>query len=511
MIINNSLLITMILTTIAQLQKKLSLLKFDQTIGFVPTMGALHLGHQSLITTSVNENDFTIVSIFVNPLQFSVNEDFSQYPSTLDGDRQICEKLGVDCIFVPSVEEIINSETTLVIPPVSLTSVLCGKYRENHFTGVATIVTKLFNLIRPTFAYFGEKDAQQLAIIKRLVKDLNFATVIKSCPIIREVSGLAYSSRNQYLSTVEKEEATILFQSLTKAKQAFSQGEINCYKLINIVTQELLTISNLKIQYVEIVDFDTLQPLTNITNCALLAIAIYLGKTRLIDNMKLEVKKPIIAIDGPAGAGKSTISRVVAQKLGLLYLDTGAMYRAITWLVMEQNIAINDEISISKLLQTAILELIPSTNLETPIIVKINNQDVTKAIRSQEVTSNVSKIASQKAVREKLVQLQQEWGEKGGLVAEGRDIGTNVFPHAKLKIFLTASVEERAKRRLKDLENQGYQNVDLIALQEEIGHRDYLDTTREISPLQQAEEAIAINTDNLTIEEVSQKIIELFI
>lgn len=495
-------------STISKLQSKLSTIDKFQSVGFVPTMGALHLGHESLIKKAIAENEVIIVSIFVNPLQFGKNEDLDQYPRTLEADHQICEELGVNILFTPSVAEMINTETTLVVPPVSMTSVLCGKYRKGHFEGVATIVTKLLNIVRPNLAYFGEKDAQQVAIIRRLVQDLNFPTIIKSCPIIREKSGLAYSSRNKYLNPQQKQEATALYHSLNKAQKAFFSGEINTNKLKEIVKQELAKIPSLKLQYVELVHPETLKPLTNITKCGLLAIACYLGETRLIDNVILELKQPIIAIDGPAGAGKSTISRRVAHKLGLLYLDTGAMYRAITWLVMQKNIDIKNQAEISDLVQKATIELLPAKDFQSPTVVIINHIDVTLAIRTPEVTAKVSQIASLASVREKLVKLQQEWGEKGGLVAEGRDIGTNVFPNAELKIFLMASAEERAKRRLLDLQNQGEKDINLALLQQEIEQRDYLDSTRAISPLKKADDAIEVNTDGLTIEEVTQTIID---
>lgn len=501
-----------LLTTINELKQHLSKRNKNQSLGFVPTMGALHIGHESLIQKSVAENELTIVSIFVNPLQFGENEDLDKYPRTLNNDYQICQQLGVNFVFAPSVNEmtVTDAKTTLVVPPIQMTSVLCGKYRKGHFEGVATIVTKLFNLIQPKRAYFGQKDAQQVAIIRRLVKDLNLTVIIRPCPIIREASGLAYSSRNEYLTPQQKEEATVLSRSLNKAKGAFLGGEVDSYKLVEIVKQEIATVTNVELQYAELVDCNSLKPLTKVTSCGLLAIACYLGKTRLIDNVTLESKQTIIAIDGPAGAGKSTISRRVAANLGLLYLDTGAMYRAITWLVMAENIAIDNQKAIANLLETMTLELFPAEEFQQPTRVKINGKDITTAIRTPEVTANVSQIASQKAVREKLVQLQQQWGEKGGLVAEGRDIGTNVFPHAQLKIFLTASVEERAKRRLLDLQNQGQTEINISSLQQEIAKRDHLDSTREISPLQKADDAIEINTDNLTIEEVTNKIVSLY-
>jgi pantoate ligase/cytidylate kinase len=240
-----------------------------------------------------------------------------------------------------------------------------------------------------------------------------------------------------------------------------------------------------------------------------MAIAAYCGTTRLIDNVILTVKKPIIAIDGPAGAGKSTISRKLAHELGLLYLDTGAMYRAITWLVLDSGTPLEDELAIADLVAPTTIELLPNDDLKKPITVKVNDRDVTQEIRTPAVTAKVSQIAAQKSVRQKLVKLQQEYGQQGGIIAEGRDIGTNVFPQAQLKIFLTASVSARAKRRSLDLQSLGETNIDLEQLETQIAERDFLDSTRELAPLKQAEDAIAVNTDNLTIEQVTEKIKQL--
>jgi pantoate ligase / CMP/dCMP kinase len=502
-----------IFSTIPGLRTFLDASRFDRTIALVPTMGALHDGHASLIRRAVAEADLTVVSIFVNPLQFAPGEDFSQYPRTLDSDRQLCASLGVDVIFAPRVETLGIGDAqnlTAVIPPVSLTSGLCGAFRPGHFQGVATIVTRLFNIIQPAIAYFGEKDAQQLAIIRQLVTDLNLPIEIRSCATVRAASGLAISSRNQYLSAIETEKAAIIAQSLQLALENFRLGQRNREKLIELVQKNLDLVQEFRCQYVDLVDPQSLQPLEQIEETGLLAIAGFLGETRLIDNILLRQRQPIIAIDGPAGAGKSTVTRLVAEKLGLTYLDTGAMYRAITWLVVNSDLDLSSEAEIAELLSLATIEIIPVSSPEKVTIVKINGQDVTLEIRSPSITSKVSQIAAQKAVRQQLVALQRQMGVQGGIVVEGRDIGTNVFPEAELKIFLTATPVERARRRLKDLEVQGSVNLTLEELTKEIEKRDYLDSNRSLAPLRKAATALEINTDNLSIEQVTDKIISLY-
>ncbi len=509
----------LLLKTISELRSQIAVYRQKDfySIGLVPTMGALHQGHQSLIKKAVASNDAVIVSVFVNPLQFSPTEDLAQYPRQLDQDLELCKQLGVAAIFAPNTQDINSlgdteslTNTTTVIPPQAMTEVLCGIYRPGHFIGVATIVTKLFNLIQPDRAYFGQKDAQQLAIIRRLVKDLNIPVKIVACPIIRESSGLALSSRNQYLTSQEKEQASLINRSLQQAKTIFVKGESNSKNLIGLVKEKLNPAEKVKIQYIEMVDPVSLQLINEVKQTGLLAIAAYVGSTRLIDNIMLEKRQPIIAIDGPAGAGKSTGTRRVAHELSLLYLDTGAMYRAVTWLVMKSNIALNDEKAIASLIQDVTIKLTSPNAVELPTVVHIDGKEVTTAIRTPEVTANVSEIAAQSAVRAKLVEMQQQWGEKGGIIAEGRDIGTNVFPDADLKIFLTASVEERAKRRWQDLQNQGRNDVDLEQLAQNIQKRDEQDSNRAIAPLKKADDAIELVTDNLTIEQVINKIIELY-
>ena len=508
----------LLLRTISEIRSHLKTYRqTNQGIDLVPTMGALHAGHLSLIQRAIAESDFVVVSIFVNPLQFAPTEDLSSYPRQLERDLELCESMGVDLVFAPTSEEMNSqgdtealSQTTTIIPPPAMTQILCGKYRPKHFEGVATIVTKLFNIIQPDRAYFGQKDAQQLAIIRRLVRDLNIPVKIIPCPIVREDSGLALSSRNQYLTELQKEHAANIYCSLQTAQQAFIAGETNATALTNLVKQQLESTPEVKIQYVELVDPISLYPLEQIEHKGLLAIAAYVGSTRLIDNIVLQKRQPIVAIDGPAGAGKSTVTRSLAHQLGLLYLDTGAMYRAVTWLTMSSDIAIDDEQAIANLLEDLDLELSSPASIDLPTVVHVNGEEVTTAIRTPEVTANVSAIAAQAAVREKLVQMQQQWGESGGLIAEGRDIGTNVFPNAELKIFLTATAAERARRRLQDLKAQGREDTNIKQLEEDIKQRDEQDSNRAIAPLKKANDAIELVTDNLSIEEVIAQIVDLY-
>ncbi|MEM8613956.1 MAG: bifunctional pantoate--beta-alanine ligase/(d)CMP kinase [Cyanobacteria bacterium P01_H01_bin.105] len=488
------------------------------SIGLVPTMGALHRGHLSLIHRARRDNDLVIVSIFVNPLQFGPDEDLEAYPRTLDLDARLCEAAGVDCIFAPTPLAFYGSSfgdveaLVTVLPPPALAKPLCGKFRPGHFNGVATVVTKLLSLIRPQRSYFGQKDAQQLAIIRHLVHDLNLPSAVIGCPIVRESDGLALSSRNKYLSKQERQQAGILYRGLRRAKEKFKAGMRSQHSLTHIVFQYVETASAVSLQYVELVNPYTLAPLEKVETVGMLAVAAFAGTTRLIDNIVLRSRRPIIAIDGPAGAGKSTVARQLAHQLGLLYLDTGAMYRAFTWYVLSQGCNPEDEVAVADLLTKCDIKLVP-TQSETgpqPPEVWVNDTLVTQAIRTSEVTTQVSTIAAQGAVRQALVKQQMQYGLSGGVVADGRDIGTHVFPEAELKIFLTASVEERARRRQRDLENRSQPIPELSDLAQAISERDYKDSTREISPLRQADDAIEVVTDTLTIDRVLDKLLVLY-
>ena len=260
----------------------------SQSIGFVPTMGALHLGHQSLIDRARRENTVAIVSIFVNPLQFGANEDLDRYPRQLEIDRVVCETAGVDALFVPTPESMgIKDALTQVIPPPLMMNGLCGRTRAGHFQGVATIVTKLLNIVQPDRAYFGEKDAQQLAIIRRIGSDLNIPVDIIGCPTLRADSGLAYSSRNQYLSPTGRTQAAAIYRSLQQAQKLAELQETNAEALLTAVAAALATVPEFKLEYLELVDPDTLQSIDKLDKLALLAIAGRIEGTRLIDNIIL--------------------------------------------------------------------------------------------------------------------------------------------------------------------------------------------------------------------------------
>lgn len=280
----------MIIESIEALRKELKSKGASATIGLVPTMGYLHAGHISLIQKARCENDFVVLSIFVNPTQFAPNEDLDNYPRDLDKDVKAAYAHGVDYIFVPSSEEMYGKHyATYVNTEGMITTKLCGKSRPTHFRGVTTVVSKLFNIVNPHNAYFGLKDAQQLSVIKRLVTDLNFDINIVSCSIVRDSKGLALSSRNVYLTEDEQEQALVLSQSLKDIKKLYLNGTHNALELKEYICTKINSMNLAKIDYVEIVDFETLEDVTIIDKQTLVALAVNFGKTRLLDNIILEV------------------------------------------------------------------------------------------------------------------------------------------------------------------------------------------------------------------------------
>jgi pantoate--beta-alanine ligase len=260
-----------------------------KTIGFVPTMGALHTGHISLIEAAKKKCNFVVVSIFVNPTQFGPKEDFKKYPRPIKADLKMCRKAGVDCVFTPTPHEMYPSENLTWIDVEKLSEPLCGKFRPGHFRGVATVCAKLFNIVLPDIAYFGQKDAQQAIVIKRMVADLNMPLKIVVCPTMREKTGLAMSSRNQYLTPQQKKDAAYIYKSLQKCRQMIKQGVTDSKKIITAMRKILRQIPSAQIQYVSIVDAETLQNIGKITGKVLAAVAVKIGPTRLIDNILIDV------------------------------------------------------------------------------------------------------------------------------------------------------------------------------------------------------------------------------
>lgn len=260
-----------------------------KSIGFVPTMGALHDGHLSLIKKARKENDILVISIFVNPIQFGPKEDFERYPRCVKKDLSLCRKEGVDLVFFPGPSQMFPHNFNTFVKVEELSSVLCGESRPNHFQGVTTIVTKLFNIISPDIAYFGQKDAQQAAIIKKMVKDLNIPVTIKVLPIIREKNGLALSSRNAYLSKGEREDALVLSQALKFANLLIKNGARDANRIISRIKNLIKKKKRIKIDYIAIVNSSSLKPQKKISAGCLIALAVHIGKTRLIDNIIVRI------------------------------------------------------------------------------------------------------------------------------------------------------------------------------------------------------------------------------
>ena len=253
------------------------------SVGFVPTMGYLHEGHKSLMDAARKGNDKVVVSIFVNPMQFGPTEDLATYPRVLDHDAALCESAGVDLIFHPEAEEMYEKDFCSFVDMTGLTEGLCGKTRPIHFRGVCTVVNKLFNIVTPDHAYFGQKDGQQLAVIKRMVRDLNMDIEIVGCPIVREEDGLAKSSRNTYLSPEERKAALILSKTVALGKE-LAKTEKDANKVVEAMKKNIETEPLAKIDYVEAVDALSMVPVEKLEGTCMLAMAVYIGKTRLIDN-----------------------------------------------------------------------------------------------------------------------------------------------------------------------------------------------------------------------------------
>lgn len=285
--------IYMLIHTISEVREKVREWKKEGlTVGLVPTMGALHNGHKSLIEKSVAKCDKTVVSVFVNPIQFCPGEDLDKYPRTLDADEKLCSEVGADIVFAPSPKEMYgdghilsNDFLTYVIPPYFYTDKLCGKSRVGHFDGVCTVVNKLFNIVQPDFAFFGEKDRQQLIILKKMVKDLNIPVEIIPCPIVREESGLALSSRNKYLSDKDKVDALALSKILFNIKACYNKG-ISDAKALSETAYSYLN-DNHNLEYLEFRDADNLEEKTVVDDNTIVFIALKVANVRLIDNISL--------------------------------------------------------------------------------------------------------------------------------------------------------------------------------------------------------------------------------
>ncbi len=482
---------------------------------FVPTMGSLHRGHRQLLRRACAAvpagRPVVLLSVFVNPLQFGPAEDFDRYPRDLTADAALGEAAGAEALFAPSVQELFpggEAQLTAVVPPAALRQTLCGPGRPGHFEGVATVVCRLLALVRPDRLLLGEKDWQQLTILRRVVADLAVPVAVQGCATVREADGLACSSRHRYLSASDRDRAAALPAALGAALTLWRDGTASAALLSASVRRDLEA-AGLAVEYVQLVQPSTLSPMTATAGgLSLLAAAACCGSTRLIDHVFLMNRPPIVAIDGPAGAGKSTVTRAFARRLGLLYLDTGAMYRALTWWVLHRGVDPADAAAIAPLLDDLDLQLESDTGGEQRV--RVNGHEVSEAIRAPEVTAAVSAVAAHACVRAALTGQQRAMGQRGGLVAEGRDIGTAVFPEAECKVFLTATVAERARRRAADLAQRGFTVPPLADLEAQIAERDHLDSSRAEAPLRQAADAVELVTDGLGIDAVIQRLVDLF-
>ncbi len=260
-------------------------------VGLVPTMGALHVGHVSLVKAAVKDCDFVVVSVFVNPTQFGPGEDFEKYPRPLEADLEICKKAGVDVVFAPTPKQMYPAENLTWVNVDKLTEPLCGRLRPEHFRGVTTVCAKLFNIVTPNVAYFGQKDAQQAIVIKRMVANLNMPLEIVICPTIREPDGLAVSSRNQYLTEQQKKDATNIYKSLQKCQAMIDEGVKDTGRIIVEMRKILQQVSSIEIEYISIVNAETLEDIEKVAGKVLAAIAVKIDTARLIDNILVDVGK----------------------------------------------------------------------------------------------------------------------------------------------------------------------------------------------------------------------------
>ncbi len=280
------------LTKISEIKKALEKVRRQgKTMGFVPTMGYLHEGHLSLVRESLKKADYTVVSIFVNPTQFGPEEDFNRYPRDLTHDAQILDTEGVDILFIPDTQEMYPEGYKTFVEVKDLQNLLCGKSRPGHFRGVCTVVLKLFNIIQPNVSFFGQKDAQQAVIIKKMVHDLNLDISIEVLPIIREHDGLALSSRNSYLNPEQRKAALVLYKSLKEAEKMIVEEERSAGNIIERMCKIINSEPRARIDYVEIVDLENLNPVIEIKNEVLIALAVFIGNVRLIDNIIVNIKE----------------------------------------------------------------------------------------------------------------------------------------------------------------------------------------------------------------------------
>ena len=482
---------------------------------FVPTMGALHRGHGTLIEAAAASRagrpPVVLVSVFVNPLQFGPAEDFERYPRDLAADAELASAAGAGALFAPDSTALFPGgpgAITRVLPPAILVETLCGPNRPGHFEGVATVVARLLALVRPSRLWLGEKDWQQLVILRRVIADLGLPVQVEGVGTVRDCDGLPCSSRNRYLSERERLQAAALPLALAAAARQVVPGHREepptCPAAL---LRRRLEEQGLTVEYAQWVEAHTLQPARRVSGLSVLAAAVHCGAARLIDHTFLMPRAPIVAIDGPAGAGKSTVTRAFARRLGLVYLDTGAMYRAVTWWLQRQGVDRSDAVAVAPELTDLQLGF-EGTGGEQRVL--LQGHDITEAIRSPEVTAEVSLVAAHGCVREALTAQQQAMGTRGGLVAEGRDIGTAVFPEADLKVFLTATAAERARRRAHDLRERGFAVPALAELEAQIAERDHRDSSRAVAPLQMAHDAVELVTDGMAIEAVIQALVDLF-